>query len=58
MRLRFLAWMFAIGAMALGAARSQDFPSKPIRFVTAAPSGSSDFTARPNHAAFSTRLSF
>ena len=46
MRLRFLAWVFAIGAMALGAARAQDFPSKPIRFVTAAPGGSSDFTAR------------
>ena len=30
MRLRFLAWMFAIGAMAPGAARAQDFPSKPL----------------------------
>jgi tripartite-type tricarboxylate transporter receptor subunit TctC len=46
MRLRFLAWMFAIGALAPGAARAQDFPSKPIRFVTGAPGGSSDFTAR------------
>ena len=30
MRLRFLAWMFAIGAMAPGAARAQDLPSKPL----------------------------
>jgi tripartite-type tricarboxylate transporter receptor subunit TctC len=46
MRLRFLAWMFAIGALAMSAARAQDFPSKPIRIVTGAPGGSSDFTAR------------
>jgi tripartite-type tricarboxylate transporter receptor subunit TctC len=46
MRLRFPVWMLAIGAMAPGAACTQDFPSKPIRFVTAAPGGSSDFTAR------------
>jgi tripartite-type tricarboxylate transporter receptor subunit TctC len=46
MRLLFRAWMFAIGAMAPGAACAQDFPSKPIRFVTGAPGGSSDFTAR------------
>ena len=46
MRLRFLVSMIAISALAPGAARAQDFPSKPIRIVTGAPGGSSDFTAR------------
>ena len=46
MHLRFLTWMFAISAFAPCAAHAQEFPTKPIRFVTGAAGGSSDFTAR------------
>lgn len=44
----FVAWMFPVGMMVLGAgfACGQDYPNKPIRFVTAAPGGGIDFTAR------------
>src|SRR5689334_6393688 len=41
-----LPGLLAIGAIVAGAAAGQDFPVKPIRIITSAPGGSSDFTAR------------
>lgn len=47
MHLRFLAWIFAIGALAPGAACAQDFPTKPIRIIVASsPGTASDIFAR------------
>ena len=44
----FLAWIFPIAIISFGAGlvSGQDYPSKPIRIVTAEPGGSSDFAAR------------
>ena len=46
--LRPASWMFAVASMVFtaGAACGQDFPAKPIRIVTSAPGGGSDFTSR------------
>ncbi len=46
MVLPLMPWMLAIGALVPGASYGQDFPIKPIRIVTSAPGGSSDFTSR------------
>lgn len=47
MQLRFPAWVFAIGALAPGAACAQDFPVKPIRIIVASsPGTASDIFAR------------
>ena len=45
---RLAPWMFSIAPLVLaaGVASGQDFPVKPIRIVTSAPGGSSDFTSR------------
>ncbi len=45
---RIVPWSFAIGMMILGAGKvsAQDYPSKPIRFVTSAAGGGGDFTSR------------
>jgi tripartite-type tricarboxylate transporter receptor subunit TctC len=42
-RISVVTLLLALGA---GAAHGQDFPIKPIRIVTSAPGGSSDFTSR------------
>ena len=46
--LHCVAWLFAFGAWTLGAdmAHAQIYPIKPIRIITAATAGSSDFTSR------------
>lgn len=46
--LRFLVPAITVGLMSFGAkqALAQDYPNKPIRIVTAAAGGGSDFTAR------------
>ncbi|HKA41231.1 MAG TPA: tripartite tricarboxylate transporter substrate binding protein [Burkholderiales bacterium] len=46
MTLRFLLCAFAIGAMTDGVVVAQEFPTKPIRIVTAEPGGGNDFAAR------------
>lgn len=47
MRLRFLAWVLVVGAMAPGAARAQDYPVKTIRIIVASsPGTASDIFAR------------
>jgi tripartite-type tricarboxylate transporter receptor subunit TctC len=45
---RFVAWMFSIGMMVLGAGIvfGQKYPNKPIRIVASAAGGSGDFAAR------------
>ena len=44
---RNLGWMILAGTSAIaGAANAQEYPTKPIRFVTAAIGGGIDFTAR------------
>ena len=45
---RFVAWMFSIGMMVLGAGMvfGQNYPNKPIRIVASAAGGSGDFAAR------------
>jgi tripartite-type tricarboxylate transporter receptor subunit TctC len=45
---RFVAWMFSIGMMVLGAGVvfGQNYPNKPIRIVASAAGGSGDFAAR------------
>src|ERR1700704_2291305 len=47
-RIRFVAGMLSVGVMvsSAGVVRGQDFPSKPIRIVCAAPGGSSDVAGR------------
>src|SRR3989304_8937080 len=46
--LRFFLWMFPAGLMVLGAGvvSAQDYPARPIRFVTTGIGGSTDFAAR------------
>jgi len=46
--LRYVSWIFIFGALAPGAGVShgQSYPVKPIRIITAATGGSSDFTSR------------
>ena len=46
--LRPASRMFAFASMVFtaGAASGQDFPAKPVRIVTSAPGGGSDFTSR------------
>ena len=45
-RARLLAWL-VLSAFAAGAAAQQDYPNKPIRYITPyAPGGSTSFTAR------------
>jgi len=39
-------WMLASGTLIAGTACGQDFPTRPLRIVTSAPGGSSDFTSR------------
>jgi tripartite-type tricarboxylate transporter receptor subunit TctC len=48
LRPRFVAWMFLAGMMVLGTrmVSGQNYPSKPIRIVTAAPGSGNDFAAR------------
>jgi tripartite-type tricarboxylate transporter receptor subunit TctC len=45
---RFVAWMFPLGMMVLGAGMvfGQNYPNKPIRIVASAAGGSGDFAAR------------
>src|SRR5258706_15902594 len=44
---RFVTRILSVGLMFLGAAVSaQDFPNRPVRILTAAAGGGSDFTAR------------
>ncbi len=45
---RFVAWMFSIGMMVLGAGIvfGQNYPNKPIRIVASAAGGSGDFAVR------------
>ena len=38
--------LFALCAFAVGAAAAQTYPNRPIRFVTAAPGGGNDVSAR------------
>jgi tripartite-type tricarboxylate transporter receptor subunit TctC len=38
--------MLAVAALSAGPARAQSFPVKPLRIVTSAPGGTSDFTSR------------
>ena len=44
----FLRWIFPVGLIVVGtgAVSGQDYPSKPIRILTSAAGGGSDFTAR------------
>src|SRR4051812_8521076 len=43
---RVLGWVI-LGALSAGAAAQQDYPNKPIRYITPfAPGGSTSFTAR------------
>lgn len=44
----YFVWMFLVGVMVPGAsmASGQNYPSKPIRIVTAAPGSGNDFAAR------------
>ena len=44
----FLGWIFPVGLIVVqtGAVSGQDYPSKPIRILTSAAGGGSDFTAR------------
>ena len=44
----FIAWMFSVGLIPLGAVSvaAQDYPSKPIRIAAGNPGGGNDFAAR------------
>jgi tripartite-type tricarboxylate transporter receptor subunit TctC len=54
---RFVGWMLLIGTTAAaGPASAQDYPARPIRFVTAAVGGGIDFTARLLAAGLTERL--
>jgi len=46
--LHFLRWIFPVGLIVIGtgAVSGQDYPNKPIRILTSAAGGGSDFTAR------------
>src|SRR3990172_8005059 len=45
---RFVAWMWGSSLMIFGAGlvSAQDYPSRPIRIVTSAPGGGTDFASR------------
>ena len=46
MCVRCSSWLFAIALAVLTAGSyAQTYPTKPIRFITSAPGGTSDFTA-------------
>src|SRR6185295_16315736 len=46
--LRFTVWIVSVGmtAFGAGAVSGQTYPNKPIRIVTGAPGGGTDFAAR------------
>ena len=55
--LRYVGWILLIGtASAAGLASAQNYPTRPIRFVTAAVGGGIDFTARLLAAGLTERL--
>ena len=45
---RFVSWIFTFEVMIFGAGTvcGQDYPNRPIRLVTAAPGGGTDFVSR------------
>jgi tripartite-type tricarboxylate transporter receptor subunit TctC len=54
---RYLGWILLIGTTAgAGVANAQNYPARPIRFVTAAVGGGIDFTARLLAAGLTERL--